>query len=90
MGSITMLLIAWFAGRGVITGENQDPLTFLAFIGLFYQILAPAKQLANATSSIQGAAASVKRIFEVLEYDLKIEEIENALPIQNLENKINF
>lgn len=90
MGSITMLLIAWFAGRGVITGENQDPLTFLAFIGLFYQILAPAKQLANATSSIQGAAASVKRIFEVLEYDLKIEEIENALPIQNLENKITF
>ena len=90
MGSITMLLIAWFAGRGVITGENQDPLTFLAFIGLFYQILAPAKQLANATSSIQGAAASVERIFEVLEYDLKIEEIENALPIQNLENKITF
>ena len=90
MGSITMLLIAWFAGRGVITGENQDPLTFLAFIGLFYQILAPAKQLANATSSIQGATASVERIFEVLEYDLKIEEIENALPIQNLENKITF
>ena len=85
-----MLLIAWFAGRGVITGENQDPLTFLAFIGLFYQILAPAKQLANATSSIQGATASVERIFEVLEYDLKIEEIENALPIQNLENKITF
>ena len=52
--------------------------------------MAPAKQLANATSSIQGAAASVKRIFEVLEYDLKIEEIENALPIQNLENKITF
>ena len=90
MGSITMLLIAWFAGRGVITGENQDPLTFLAFIGLFYQILAPAKQLANATSSIQGATASVERIFEVLEYDLKIEEMENALPIQNLENKITF
>ena len=90
MGSITMLLIAWFAGRGVITGENQDPLTFLAFIGLFYQILAPAKQLANATSSIQGATASVERIFEVLEYDLKIEEIENTLPIQNLENKITF
>ena len=90
MGSITMLLIAWFAGRGVITGENQDPLTFLAFIGLFYQILAPAKQLANAISSIQGATASVERIFEVLEYDLKIEEIENVLPIQNLENKITF
>ena len=52
--------------------------------------MAPAKQLANATSSIQGATASVERIFEVLEYDLKIEEIENALPIQNLENKITF
>lgn len=90
LGSVTMLMIAWFAGRGVITGENNDPLTFLAFLGLFYQILNPAKQLSNAVSAIQGGMASLDRVSEVLDYDLKVEEIENPVPISGLKEKIEF
>lgn len=90
LGSVTMLLIAWFAGRGVITGSNDDPLTFLGFLGLFYQILNPAKQLSNAISSIQGGMASLERVSEVLDYDLKVEEIPNPVPISELHEKIEF
>lgn len=90
LGSVTMLLIAWFAGRGVITGENNDPLTFLGFLGLFYQILNPAKSLANAVSSIQGGMASLDRVSEVLDYDLKVEEIPNPIPISKLKHQIEF
>lgn len=90
LGSLTMLMIAWFAGRGVITGENNDPLTFLGFLGLFYQILNPAKQLSNAISSIQGGMASLDRVSEVLDYDLKVEELPNPTPISELKEKIEF
>jgi len=90
LGSVTMLLIAWFAGQGVISGENNDPLTFLGFIGLFFQILNPAKQLSAAISNIQGGMASLDRVGEVLDYDLKVQEVENPTPIKDLNQSIDF
>lgn len=90
LGSITMLLITWFAGYSILNGNNQDPVTFLAFIGLFYQVLDPAKKLSGAISNIQGGMASLERVSEVLDYDLKVEEIEHPVSIQQLEDKISF
>lgn len=90
LGSVTILLITWFAGQGIINGTNNDPVTFLAFIGLFFQILDPAKKLSNAVSSIQGGMASLDRVSEVLDYDLRVEEIPNPTPISDLNDKIEF
>ncbi|MEJ8605377.1 ABC transporter ATP-binding protein [Riemerella anatipestifer] len=90
LGSITMLLIAWFSGISVINGTNNDPATFLIFLGIFYQILAPAKQLSNSISSIQSGMASLERVSEVLDYDLKVEETANPIAIDNLNHSIEF
>lgn len=90
LGSVTILLITWFAGQGIINGTNNDPVTFLAFIGLFFQILDPAKKLSNAVSSIQGGMASLERVSEVLDYDLRVEEVANPMPISDLKEKIEF
>ncbi|WP_304343719.1 ABC transporter ATP-binding protein [Chryseobacterium koreense] len=90
LGSITILLITWFAGQSIIAGTNNDPVTFLAFIGLFFQILDPAKKLSNAVSSIQGGMASLDRVSEVLDYDLKVDEAENPIPISTLKDQVEF
>ena len=57
----------------------MQPETFLVFIAIFFQILDPAKKLSSAVSSIQGGMASLERVSEVLDYDLRVEEIENPL-----------
>lgn len=90
LGSVTMLIITWFAGVNIINGNNNDPSTFLAFIGLFFQLLDPAKRLSSAISSVQGGMASLERVYEVLDYDLKVEEIENPKAISSLNEKIEF
>lgn len=90
LGSVTMLIITWFAGTEIINGTNKDPVTFLIFIGVFFQILDPAKKLSNAFSSIQGGMASLDRVSEVLDYDLKIDEIANPISISTLKNEIEF
>ena len=90
LGSVTLLIITWFAGTEIINGTNKDPVTFLAFIGVFFQILDPAKKLSNAFSSIQGGMASLDRVSEVLDYDLKIDEIANPVSISTLKNEIEF
>lgn len=90
LGSVTMLLITWYAGTEIINGTNKDPATFLAFIAVFFQVLDPAKRLSNAISAIQGGMASLERVSEVLDYDLKVEEIPNPTPISELKDKIEF
>ena len=90
LGSVTMLIITWYAGTEIINGTNKDPVTFLVFIGVFFQILDPAKKLSSAFSNIQGGMASLDRVAEVLDYDLKIDEIPNPRSISTLKNQIEF
>jgi subfamily B ATP-binding cassette protein MsbA len=90
LGSVTMLLITWFAGVQIINAKTMEPETFLVFIGLFYQILEPAKKLSSAISSIQGGLPSLQRVSEVLDYDLRVEESPNPIAISTLKEKIEF
>ncbi|MBW8362431.1 MAG: ABC transporter ATP-binding protein/permease [Kaistella sp.] len=90
LGSVTILIITWFAGVQILEEQSMEPETFLVFIAMFFQILEPAKKLSNAVSSIQGGMASLERVSEVLDYDLKVEEIENPVAITDLEDKIEF
>lgn len=90
LGSVTILLITWFAGVQILNEKSMDPETFLVFIAMFFQILEPAKKLSNAFSSIQGGLASLDRVSEVLDYDIKVEQVPNPKPIADLKEKIEF
>ncbi|MBS1570847.1 MAG: ABC transporter ATP-binding protein [Bacteroidetes bacterium] len=90
LGSVTILIITWFAGKQILQEHTMQPETFLVFIAIFFQILDPAKKLSSAVSSIQGGMASLERVSEVLDYDLRVEEIENPIAISSLKNKIEF
>ncbi len=90
LGSITMLLITWFAGVQILEEQSMSPEIFLVFIGLFFQILDPAKKVSSAVSNIQGGLASLDRVSEVLDYDIKVSEIANPEPISDLNSRIEF
>lgn len=90
LGSVTILIITWFAGVQILTEQTMEPETFLVFIAIFFQILDPAKKLSSAISNIQGGMASLDRVTEVLDYDLKIDEIANPVAISTLKSQIEF
>lgn len=90
LGSMTMLILTWFAGVNIINGNNNDPATFLVFIGTFYQIIDPAKKISGAFSAIQSGFASWERVEEVLDYDMKITETADAEDISSFQNEIEF
>jgi subfamily B ATP-binding cassette protein MsbA len=60
------------------------------FYRYIFQILEPAKRLSSAISNIQGGIPALQRVLEVLDYDLKVEEIENPIAISTLNDKIEF
>ena len=90
LGSVTILLITWFAGIQILEKHTMDAVTFIGFIAIFFQILEPAKRLSSAISNIQGGIPAVERVLEVLDYDLKVEEIENPIEISTLNDRIEF
>ncbi|WP_185858462.1 ABC transporter ATP-binding protein [Blattabacterium cuenoti] len=67
LGSITMILIIWYGGKLFLEKKGMAPEILFPFIGLFFQIINPAKNLVNSISSIQKGKAAAERIVEILD-----------------------
>lgn len=50
----------------------------------------PLKKLSNSISNFQKGEVSAKRVFEILDADYQIKEIENAVEITDFKDKIEF
>lgn len=90
LGSITFLIITWYGGKQIIENQSIAPEEFLVFLAMFFQILPPAKTLANSISAVQKGTPALERVMEILEADVKIEEIENPIRINKIEQGIEF
>lgn len=91
MGVAVVVSILYFGGR-LIIGENAsiDAATFLVYIGIFSQILPPAKAITAAFYNVQKGAASVERIEAVLNAEEKIIQKENAVAKKDFQSKIEY
>lgn len=91
LGSVAMIFITWYGGILILEGNGELDLTsFLGYIGLFFQLLEPAKTFSNSISNMHKGTASTDRIMEVLDADNEIEQKENAFSIESLQDKIEF
>lgn len=90
LGAVTFLIITWYGGKEIIVNQSIRPEDFLVFLGIFFQILAPIKSLSTSISNVQKGEASLVRVMEILDADLKVDEIANPVPIQDLKTGISF
>lgn len=90
LGSVTFLIIAWYGGKQIIVEQSISPADFLVFLGIFFQILPPVKSLSSSISNVQKGEASLKRVLEILEADVKIEETANPVSIKTISSGITF
>jgi len=91
LGTIVMVLVVWFGGTLILNDDSGlQPAAFLAYIGVFYQIINPAKAFSQAMYSIQKGLAAYERIEKILKADLVIEDSPNAKSISTLEREIEY
>ncbi|UKB79390.1 ABC transporter ATP-binding protein [Chryseobacterium sp. MEBOG07] len=90
LGSVTFLIIAWYGGKQIIVEQSISPADFLVFLGIFFQILPPVKSLSQSISNVQKGEASLERVLEILDADVKIDEIANPVSISTLNSSIEF
>ncbi|MCS3532501.1 ABC transporter ATP-binding protein [Chryseobacterium sp. JUb7] len=90
LGSVTFLIIAWYGGKQIIVEQSISPADFLVFLGIFFQILPPVKSLSQSISNVQKGEASLERVLEILDADVKIDEVANPVSISTLNKSIEF
>lgn len=92
LGAVIICVVFWYGGKLIINNTDSalDPDYFIAYIGLFYNLLAPIKNLSQAYNKLQKGMASIDRIVEVLDAKEEVDDQENALPFLAFQNKIDF
>lgn len=92
LGIIVVCIILWYGGWLIFSGRSQT-LTgpwFIAYIGLFYQIINPLKNLSGAFYNIQKGTAALDRIKQLMDVDNTITEQKNALSVSEFKQEIRF
>jgi len=94
LGIITICVLLWFGGQMVLTDKLPngkallDGAKFLAYMGLAYNILTPAKAISKASYQVKGGLAAAQRVFDVLEVENEITSKENAIHKNTFESSI--
>ncbi|WP_373521527.1 ABC transporter ATP-binding protein [Aquiflexum sp.] len=79
-------------GGSLVLSNNSDlgASDFITYIIIFTQVLNPAKEISRAASSIQRGLASAERIFEVVDTQTRIQNIDNPTEIDGFHEGIVF
>lgn len=91
LGILTISTILIYGGTLVMQADSGlTASTFIAYIILFSQVLGPAKSLSNSLGDIQSGIVSGKRIFELLDTEVLIEDKQQAKALTGFERSIVF
>ncbi|MFH0866135.1 MAG: ABC transporter ATP-binding protein [Bacteroidota bacterium] len=91
LGAVVLVTIMWYGGN-LVLGMNVSisPEVFVAYIVIFSQLIVPVKSFVTAMYNVQKGAASAERIKQVLDAEEVIEEIPNALSVDEFKNNIVY
>lgn len=91
LGAIVLTVVIYFGGKLVLGSDSKlDPAVFIAFIAIFSQLIPPAKAFSEAYANVQRGLASAERINKILDGDITIFDIENAMPVTGFNDCIEY
>ena len=90
LGILMIAILLWFGGSLVLVDKTLEGTQFIAFMGLAYNILTPAKAISKASYDMRRGNAAAERILEILDYENPIKERENAVVIKNFTTAITL
>ena len=96
MGIVVIAILLWYGGNMVLveTFADGSPLLegskFIAYMGLAYNILTPAKAISKASYQVKTGLAAAERVFDVLEVENTITDKENAVVKTSFDHQIKI
>jgi ATP-binding cassette, subfamily B, bacterial MsbA len=80
LAASVLVVVLWYGGGLVLDPANPlDAAVFIAYLGIFSQVIPPVKSISTAAYNIQKGGASVERIQSVFDAAEVIQEIPNPI-----------
>ncbi|MCL6100026.1 MAG: ABC transporter ATP-binding protein/permease [Bacteroidetes bacterium] len=80
----------YFGGQLVLFDKTLKPSEFLVFLMAIFQMMPPIKELSSVNNRIQESSAAADRVFEILDTEPRIKNVENPLPLNDFNDTIEF
>ncbi|EID73065.1 ABC transporter ATP-binding protein [Imtechella halotolerans] len=90
LGILIIAVLLWFGGSMVLIEKTLNASEFIAYMGLAYNILTPAKAISKAVYGVRKGDAAAARVMEVLETENTIKDSPNAIDKASFESAINL
>ncbi len=90
MGVLVLSCVLYFGGRLVLGEQIMQPEAFIHYIIFFTQIIGPSKSLSTAFYNVQRGSSAIKRIEEILDAPITVEEIKDPVILEEFRDSIEF
>jgi subfamily B ATP-binding cassette protein MsbA len=91
LGVIMFAVILWYGGSGILSGRFPlEASVLLGYLGLFYNIITPAKSVSTSFSNMQKGSAAITRIEEVLRATNTVDDNPSGKHLDHFEHGIEF
>jgi len=89
-GATIAALLLWVGARDVLVIESISSEDFLRFILLLFSLFQPLKNLTNVVNELQNGLASADRVFRIMDIKSDIQDVNNAVEVDDLKNTLSF
>ena len=90
VGASLAALLLFIGARDVLFTQSISSEDFIRFILLLFSVLGPIKSLGNVFNELQNGLASADRVFSILDIKSDINDVDNAVELNQFENHITF
>ena len=91
LGVTVIVVIIIYGGYLILEGKSaMTASAFIAYIGFYYQIINPVKNISVAITNLQRGLVAGERVLNILDEPQKIIEKENALPVHAFNQAIHL
>lgn len=90
LGILVIGVLLWYGGKMVLVDKTLDPSSFIAYMGLAYNILTPAKAISKASYGVKKGNAAAERVLDVLETENPIKDLSTSVDKNSFNNSLNL
>lgn len=89
INSLSISILIWYCTRGVLNGALEIGVLY-AFINYVKKFFDPIKDLAENYNTIQSGMVSAERIFELLDNNDGVEQLDKGIHLEEIKGNIEF
>ena len=90
MGIVVIGVLLIYGGNLVLVEGSLKGSDFIAYIGLAYNILTPAKAISKASYQVKNGMAAAERVFEILDTPNVIQDTDRSLNLNTFNDLISI